>query len=75
MMGKHMHDPYVASDGCVYCEECTEWLGDDEYATRRVKAASRLSAKDARHQATEHDCMDTKFRSDLLNYADILEGK
>ena len=44
-------------------------------AEARLNATETLSAEDARYQATEHDCMDNKFRSDLLAYADILEGK
>jgi hypothetical protein len=65
--------PYA---GCLYRwdqeDACTEKLDVDE-VQRRLNATECLSAEDAKHQATEHDCMDNNFRASLFAYARALE--
>ena len=37
--------PYVANDGNVYCDTCTEWIGGDEYATEQIRKVTQLEAE------------------------------
>ena len=59
-----------------YCaeEECGAYILLGE-AVRRLNATERLSAEDAKRQATEHDCMDDQFRANLFAYAAALEDE
>ena len=73
VMPKHVHVWYQRGYG-FFCvdSKCGANLPSVD-AIRRINAAEKLNGTEAERQATEHDCMDDKFRASLFAYASELK--